>query len=456
MSDPALPARPNRLSLDTRAAELKEKLLRSRGLGSQKPQPSPASSTQLSSPRPPPPGKAETPQKLQANLNPSLNPRPSGVNGTKPSPAHETSGPQTNAKTLTPQTTLEADSNDIADLITSIASTITDTRSPAGIKAKYPQPSKPERGQPVKQNKPLPDDVGLPTPISPFPKRLSSASEPRPTVSVAAPDNITDNNVSGENGKPSRAPNGTADTALRRVVGEFPDLKDWLLMTNYYDIESRTKKLDRYRKVRALDLEKQRIEEEQRKLLEEEEMELDLRRTTSAVNFKTAPLPAAEPKSGPKREYPENDREQGGRAEKQPRLAGSEFRPRSRDDGRYKNDNGRNKENYPGPRHDTRHYEIRYDVEHRGTHQRPPSPYRGFSPRRYPESPPRWERRRSPSPRPHSRGYSPHHRPHYDPRHRPDFDGRSEKRYDSYRGDSSRRDSRFGVPTPVDFGGKGG
>ncbi|KAG7286204.1 hypothetical protein NEMBOFW57_008510 [Staphylotrichum longicolle] len=72
----------------------------------------------------------------------------------------------------------------------------------------------------------------------------------------------------------------SSEDIFARLLSQVPDLKDFLEMTGYFDVETRTRKLDRFRRVKALAAEKLRIEEEERKLMEEEELELGLQRST--------------------------------------------------------------------------------------------------------------------------------------------------------------------------------
>ncbi|KAK4241794.1 YT521-B-like domain-containing protein [Achaetomium macrosporum] len=67
-----------------------------------------------------------------------------------------------------------------------------------------------------------------------------------------------------------------SDEAFTRLLNKVPDLKDWLEMTHYHDVETRTRKLDRFRRAKVLAAEKRRIEEEERKLMEEEALEMGL------------------------------------------------------------------------------------------------------------------------------------------------------------------------------------
>ncbi|KAK4249408.1 YT521-B-like domain-containing protein [Corynascus novoguineensis] len=53
-------------------------------------------------------------------------------------------------------------------------------------------------------------------------------------------------------------------------------------MTDYFNVEARTRKLDRFRRAKALAAERQRIEEEERKLREEEELDMDFQRSNMA------------------------------------------------------------------------------------------------------------------------------------------------------------------------------
>ncbi|KAK0640991.1 hypothetical protein B0T16DRAFT_205717 [Cercophora newfieldiana] len=211
---------------------------------------------------------------------------------------------------------------------------------------------------------------------------------------------------------PGAQKQGTEDK-LARLVEEDADLRDWLLMTNYYDVELRNKRLDRHRKVVALTAEKERIEAEQRKLIEEDEHD----RMQGVVPTSVTPAPNSVPFTAPPTtvapEQIDNSRankeqvsakrpldayEQHGRPEKYQRSS----RPVSRDEFKPH------------------------------AHRRTPS--RGSSPPRHGHS----HFRRDYSPR--SRDYSPHRGPPYD------------NGYASYRRETGSDDR----PVEVDLGQKGG
>ncbi|KAK0672037.1 YT521-B-like domain-containing protein [Cercophora samala] len=63
----------------------------------------------------------------------------------------------------------------------------------------------------------------------------------------------------------------SASQAIQELLERAPDIKDWLELTDYYNTEVRTVQLDRFRRLRDLAAKKKRLEEEERKLLEEAE-----------------------------------------------------------------------------------------------------------------------------------------------------------------------------------------
>jgi len=107
--------------------------------------------------------------------------------------------------------------------------------------------------------------------------------------------------MSGANkGRPNLPKEGAArDYTMQKEPesSEDLDLRDWLVMTNYYDVEMRNRKLERHRKVLALSAEKERIETEQRKLIEEDEREMGFRSTSQMQSVITSATPA--PNSAP-------------------------------------------------------------------------------------------------------------------------------------------------------------
>ncbi|KAH6842962.1 YT521-B-like domain-containing protein [Chaetomium sp. MPI-CAGE-AT-0009] len=159
------------------------------------------------------------------------------------------------------------------------------------------------------------------------------------------------------------------DDAFSRLLNQVPDLKDFLEMTDYYDVETRTRKLDRFRRLKALAAERLRLEEEERQLMKEAELELQrstVARFTSVVSSaasdgETTSLPTPvtpaptsigthEIKETPPANGTKRAREEDGsqdRQEKAPRLEGAlpprvkEMDDRSRLDDRYREDDRR-------------------------------------------------------------------------------------------------------------------
>ncbi|KAK3316214.1 YT521-B-like domain-containing protein [Apodospora peruviana] len=275
----------------------------------------------------------------------------------------------------------------------------------------------------------------------------------------------TDDAANGDS-RNRQAPNTIANTtptidALVRILEQDADLRDWLIMTDYNDIQVRNRKLERYRKVKALAAEKERIEQEQQKLMEEEELELGMRRSIAAPAPSVTPVATPAPNSAnsipfasskptteqsettqvipAKRVYPTDNETTESSPEKAPRI---EQRPTPQE-----HLNARVEDRQ-------RDRDIRADPNPSDTRPgtfgaRPcPSSNPSPSPRRQgpPPSPPRplyrQQYRNSPPPRP--REYSPHRQglPPLGPRFRPEqydeFHDRS-RRYDSYRGDTNRR-----------------
>jgi hypothetical protein len=246
----------------------------------------------------------------------------------------------------------------------------------------------------------------------------------------------------------------SAEDAFTRLINQVPDLKDFLEMTGYYDVETRTRKLDRFRRVKALAAEKLRIEEEERKLMEEEELEFGLQRSTVARLTSTGsnapagsetpalPTPATPMFSGalttpatPVLAGPKIDA---------PDTAPNNPAKRAHDDG---DDSSETRQKVPRleppppPRSAGADNTTREDEE-RDRKPRDPSPAR----RPYPPSSPRRDDRyrRSPPPRPRSRqGHD-------------DYDSRP--KYNRYK-DERRRDSggqHASYPIQADLGRKGG
>ncbi|KAK4042364.1 YT521-B-like domain-containing protein [Parachaetomium inaequale] len=259
-----------------------------------------------------------------------------------------------------------------------------------------------------------------------FPPKSETSTELRTTAAAS-----TGADRTAINGKhTSRSEPILSDDAFTRLLSQVPDLEDFLEMTDYYDVEARTRKLDRFRRVKALAAEKLRIEEEERRLLEEEELEMGLQRSTvarltsavsgAASGSETNSLPTPvtpvpltikgmgeikeETDTNPTKRARDEDNAQG-RQEKVPRLEAPPRRPRSRsrEDDRH---DARDARRDSLSRHDDRH-------------------------------------RRSPPPtRPRSRDYNDYER----------------RKYDGHKGDDGRyRDSgrRPSYPVRVDLGRKG-
>jgi len=282
---------------------------------------------------------------------------------------------------------------------------------------------------------------------------------------AAKQDEVTEKPVKLANGggsmdnQTANADDGLPDD-LRRALAAFPDVRDWLAITNYYDKESRTRKLERYRKVQALAAQKARIEAEERKLLEEEQLEMGFRQPAVVVPAPNVTASAATPSTPvtttafspavlkpaveasetvnlipAKRVYgqTEDERQENRVQARQGKIPRISERVERSDDG-----------NAAG--------------ELRGENEPQDPRHRGSPPRRYsqsypqpPSSPQHYEYRRgSPPPRGRdSRDYSPPrpaHHPPPGPRYRSEYDepdGRYRK-FDSYRG----RDNEYRQRSP--------
>ena len=262
-----------------------------------------------------------------------------------------------------------------------------------------------------------------------------------------------------------RAANGIAghskpaspDDAFNRLLSQAPDLKDFLEMTDYYNVEIRTRKLDRFRRAKALAAQRLKIEEEERRLMEEEELELGIHRSSvarftsampgtpasaepSSLPTPVTPMPITapsaigtkdEPSINPaKRAHDEDGAEV--RQEKVPRLEA----PRSRNIDKSSQEN--NARDAPT--------DNRRDSHSDKVDSRPRA--RDHSSSRRP---------RSPSPRHDNRD---HRSTPTRPRYRDDnnYDDHRHK-YDSYKGDGGRyhnSERRASYPVHVDLGRHGG
>ncbi|KAK0708273.1 YT521-B-like domain-containing protein [Lasiosphaeris hirsuta] len=248
-----------------------------------------------------------------------------------------------------------------------------------------------------------------------------------------------------------------SSTALARLTETDPDLKDWLVLTNYYNVESRNRKLERHRKGLALAAEKERIEAEQRKLIEEEEIEsMGFRRSTMgqvtgavssatpmgnivATSLASNPKPHHQESRKPtltKREF-DDEEDVPARVDKAARVEGLELQ-------------SRNIETRSGRERDD-HQESLSDHRFKRSGSRLASRSRDPSPRRYPHPPssPRRNYRRSPPPRP--RGYSPH-RPPPESHRRSDYNEYDDhgRRNNEPRGELAQRDAgQYGHPKHI-------
>lgn len=561
-----------KIGLDARAAELKEKLLRSRSQQNQ--------ARLNSSPVAPSPARTDShaPTSLTSSLPTSSGP---SVERVKPSVApygpHETPSQAVEAS-------LPADANDIAALISSISSSVSeipglsisntpsnDTSKPPAEKVtpakvqgplptgpspkiSFPLPAQRPGPLPTKQfkngvmslsdtpskdqtdqTKPSPKESELTTPqrkesMATGPNTVSAVSTTNtaktpvsssnnrqgsfgkqtketsikrlPQISTqlgsgtnlstpdasrsqvsgtpVVPRELKSNNgeeAAGDRKNTSQKPSGpvsypvSSDDAATRLLAQVPDLKDWLELTDYYNVETRIRKLDRFRRVRALAAEKLRIEEEERKLMEEEELEMGgwPRSTASRLASATAsnpstasesvipslltpttPLAVGETKGIPpvqptKRALEELDSE--GFRSKVPRLAETPIR--SQDTSIRGGESARQEE-----------HSGRRDSQPDKLDSHSQAPRRGSSPRRRPLPP---SSRRSPLP--WSREHSPHRQSRSGPRHHSDYDSFDDRprKYDSYRNGSRRSGSRHRdsgqnaiYPIHVDLGRKGG
>ena len=287
--------------------------------------------------------------------------------------------------------------------------------------------------------------------------------------------------IGGKSANP-KAPGSAAepispDDAFSRLVALVPDVKDWLEITDYYNVDTRTRKLDRFRRGKVLAAERLRIEEEERMLMEEEELEMGLQRPTfarmtSAVSSAPVgsesvsaslltpltPMAVSETKdtvqaNPAKRAHDEGSNE--GRKEKMPRLGDAPTRSEDTDARARESER---RDDRPDPRRDSQPDKV---------DSRPQPGSRGSSPHRrpYPPSPPRHDYHRSPPSRP--REYSPHRQPRPGQRFRGDHDDFEDRhrKYDRYKGDAAhhpesprRKVSGQDViyPIHIDLGRKGG
>lgn len=267
-----------------------------------------------------------------------------------------------------------------------------------------------------------------------------------PPAAVSPTISATDTRVSAAtaNGKHTGHPNTvSSDDAFTRLLNQVPDLRDFLEMSDYYDVEARTRKLTRFRRLKALAAERQRLEEEERKLMQEEEIDLGLQRSTVARLASTAPsvAPSAasdmETNSLPTPITPVPNNIISAREIKEPTSANGTKRAREEDAPRDRQDKAPRLEEPLPPR-------VK-DVDDRSRQDD-----------RYRENDRRDDLRRDSRSRPDERASrsSPPRRRHRD---EDDYEGRH--RYDSHKDDDRRHrdpESRSKYPVRVDLGSNGG
>lgn len=101
---------------------------------------------------------------------------------------------------------------------------------------------------------------------------------------------------------PVTPPTLDSSQGLAALLELEPDLRDWLTLTQYFDVETRARKLTRYRKLAEMDAEQKRMQAEQQrldaereKLLAEEESERGMvwRTSTATPLPPPTPMPSA-------------------------------------------------------------------------------------------------------------------------------------------------------------------
>ncbi|KAK1832422.1 hypothetical protein QBC39DRAFT_70375 [Podospora conica] len=126
------------------------------------------------------------------------------------------------------------------------------------------------------------------------------ATEPARPVIHTSPEIVMADATNPDKSQQATPAPSTPDYSLARLLEQDEDLKDWLALTNYYDVESRNKKLEVYRerhrekirKVLALEAQMKQMEAERRKLMEEVEPDMGFMwPTTTAVA--AAPVPSS-------------------------------------------------------------------------------------------------------------------------------------------------------------------
>ncbi|KAK3401587.1 YT521-B-like domain-containing protein [Sordaria brevicollis] len=286
-------------------------------------------------------------------------------------------------------------------------------------KAKVPEPRQEHPKPQISQRTDKPPRSGsitIPNKKN-FPQKGSGKPQAGTEKSLRTNDRPEPKSVQPKNG-PAVA-SLTPEKALKRAQELNPDLREWLALTDYHNVEIRTKKLDRYRKLKALAAEKERIdaehaaekarlEAEQRKLLEEEGLDLGLVATPVT---ETAPVITNQLTEAPKAVVPKRERE---------RSVDMAIHPPEK---KYRPD-----ENGARPMEIDNEYDDRY--RERGRPEYPARRAPSWSPRRYRAPSPRRDHRPS-RPSSRDRGYQ---LSRFSPRPRSrdrSFDGRIHDRYDN-------------------------
>ena len=242
----------------------------------------------------------------------------------------------------------------------------------------------------------------------------------------------------------ARSEEASSDDVFARLLNQVPDLKDFLEMSDYYDVEARTRKLTRFRRLKALAAEKLKLEEEERKLRQEEELDMGPPRSTVALFASTASsaAPSATPDletaslPTPVTPVPSS---MGTREIKESAPANGTKRAREEDASQDRQEKAPRLEEPMPPRVKERDDRPRHDDRHREDDRRDERDYRRDS----------WSRHDD-----HSFRSSPPRRRHRD---EDDYDGRY--RPNGYKGDDRHHrdlESRSKYPIHVDLGSKGG
>ncbi|EAQ85055.1 hypothetical protein CHGG_09069 [Chaetomium globosum CBS 148.51] len=241
----------------------------------------------------------------------------------------------------------------------------------------------------------------------------------------------------------ARSEEASSDDVFARLLNQVPDLKDFLEMSDYYDVEARTRKLTRFRRLKALAAEKLKLEEEERKLRQEEELDMGPPRSTVALFASTASsaAPSATPDletaslPTPVTPVPSS---MGTREIKESAPANGTKRAREEDASQDRQEKAPRLEEPMPPRVKERDDRPRHDDRHREDDRRDERDYRRDS----------WSRHDD-----HSFRSSPPRRRHRD---EDDYDGRY--RPNGYKGDDRHHrdlESRSKYPIHVDLGSKG-